>query len=236
MKGKIWYLLALCLVILLAVYIVFFPQKGMNFKESTVSLNHHTEIKFPADSVQITMGVNEKGDDLNELIKSGERKMEEIKSYLEEQDNLSYNTVDYQVKPLPEDNKKDEVENVNYLVQHLININYEKPEKSGEIIKKVVDIGANYISSLEYQLTNSEKARNKAIKKALTELEAKADNTANNLGYNEYHLEELDINDNFNQRIIPLGAGQEQSEKMMSQTKTEEITFMVDLRAKFIFY
>lgn len=160
-----------------------------------VSLRYQAEKEYDPEVAEIILGVVTTDEDLNKAFTENSKKMDTVRTVLEEKKELELSTLTFQV--VPKTKKNDEVETVYYEVLNQLKISTENMTQLGEIIQQAITSGANQVISIRYMLEDREKAEEEVIEEALTGLKNKAEFIARRLDGQDYKLISLDVNNQY---------------------------------------
>ncbi len=194
MDNKWYYLLILVLIIAIAWYIpILFNSKSISDNFTELNLEYQAEKEFKADMAEITMGVYTKGNQLESIFAENNKRMKKIEDVLKELDIISYQTINYQILPI-----KDDDEN-SYKIINQLEIKTENLKEITIIIKEIVEAGANEITSINYLLSDRDKKIEEVSQMALNGIKNKIKKTSQELGYTNYKIKSLNIYDSISQ-------------------------------------
>ena len=194
MDNKWYYLLILVLIVAIAWYIpILFNSKSISDNFTELNLEYQAEKEFKADMAEITMGVYTKGNQLESIFAENNKRMKKIEDVLKELDIISYQTINYQILPI-----KDDDEN-SYKIINQLEIKTENLKEITIIIKEIVEAGANEITSINYLLSDRDKKIEEVSQMALNGIKNKIKKTSQELGYTNYKIKSLNIYDSISQ-------------------------------------
>lgn len=239
MTNKVIYSIVLFLIILAAVFFMSGSDifSTNNISESIIDLNYRAEMEVSPDRARIFIGVISNADKIEEASSENKKKISLINDSLKEYKEVDFNTVSYRVEPVYSYDNNEREKLLYYRVINTLEITLADLDLTGEIIDKALSAGANNINHLEYFLVEKEKVREKVIKKALIGLENKIELVAKQLDKKEYHLKNMQINDNFQGRNIYYNTAQKStadSGKLPTQINPDDIKITVNVSGEYI--
>jgi uncharacterized protein len=200
MTRKVLYLLILIVIIAIAWYTlsVLNIEGSYDEKLTRLNLNYQAVEEFKPDLAIILLGVETTGSNLNEAFAENNSKMGLITEELKMIENLTLETLNFQVNPIyNEENDKDK-----YLVLNQLKATTENLDDLGIIIEKAISTGANQVLSINYSLENREKARQEVTRQAIEGIKEKAAFMVQELGMEGYRIISMDVNDHFQERNL----------------------------------
>lgn len=242
MKNKVFYFLIFLLVI--AALLVVFNDEIMNKTEldekaldTKISLSHNMEMEFPADSAQLYLAVESRNNNLEDAKNENNKKITSIMEQLAKYENIKITTSNFTVNTFYKNDDKNTVDY--YQLRNLLEIKINDLDILSNLINESLNSGANKIYRLEYLLNDKENAKKEVIEKAIAELEDKINIIKDSLEKENYHLINLNVNDNIQLRNIyydNLKSNSLESENSSLNINPGNITISVNLRGEYQLY
>ena len=188
-------------LVLFFVFLLLFTQTGLAAEEANiteVTINHRIERTFSPEKANINVEAWSMKKDLKEAYSDATNRMNSVIQVLKSFDNVTYTTSTFSVNQRYVNEGEDKRNELYYEVSTLIKVDTDNLNQLGDIIERVVSMGATNIRGISYGLKFPEKAKNKVIKDGIKEIEEKAEIIKERLGKEEYNIAKLDINDNYN--------------------------------------
>lgn len=239
--GKKWlYALLLGLIIAVAWYTL--SQVGIEGelpdKTTRLNLSYQAEKEYAPELAVMILGVETTNQDLNEAFAENNQKMDRITKELEELDNLSLNTLNFQVRPRYR--QEDEKEVLYFSVVNQIEVKTDNLAGIGLIIQKAVAAGANQVLSIRYTLKDLKEAREEVTMEALQGIRKKAEFVADELGKEGIRMVSINVNDRFFEsnfsKLRVEGAGMAVPEAVIPPILPQKIRVTVNVNASFSLY
>ncbi len=188
-------------LILFFVFLLLFTQTGLAAEEADiteVNISHRIERMFSPEKANINVEAWSMKKDLEEAYTDATNRMNNVIQVLKTFENVTYTTSTFSVNQRYVNEGEDKRNELYYEVSTLIKVETDNLDQLGNIIERVVSMGATNIRGISYGLKYPEKAKNKVIKDGIKEIEEKALIIQESLGKESYNIAQLDINDNYN--------------------------------------
>lgn len=188
-------------LVLFFVFLLLFTQTGLAAEEADiteVNISHRIERMFSPEKANINVEAWSMKKDLEDAYTDATNRMNNVIQVLKTFENVTYTTSTFSVNQRYVDEGEDKRNELYYEVSTLIKVETDNLDQLGNIIERVVSMGATNIRGISYGLKYPEKAKNKVIKDGIKEIEEKALIIQESLGKESYNIAQLDINDNYN--------------------------------------
>jgi len=158
------------LALLLAVIAIAAPALADEAPKRTISLSATGAIKTPPDKVDISTGVTSQADTASQALAKNTEAMSQVVAALKADgiDPKDIQTSNFSVSPLYEDRKEHRSPKIiGYQVTNSVRITVHDIGKLGDILDKVVTLGANDVGAIEFGVDEPEALKDKARQLAM---------------------------------------------------------------------
>lgn len=206
---------------------------GEEDQVTEVNLSHKIERAFEPEVANINVEVWSQKKDLETAYSNTTNRMNNVIKALKEFEDLSYNTSTFNVNQRQIEENKERV--LYYEVTTMIKVETDNLEQLGDVIERVVTIGATNIKGISYGLEHPEKAKNEVIKEGIKQIENKAEVIKESLDKESYKISKLDINDNYsiyNYRISRSETVSSQKSLPVPEISPQDVNINVNFNVK----
>ncbi len=158
------------LALLLAAIAATSPALADDTPQRTISLSATGALKTAPDKVDISTGVTSQADTAKEALAKNTEAMAQVVAALKADgiDPKDIQTSNFSVSPLYEDRKENRSPKIiGYQVTNSVRITVHDIGKLGDILDKVVTLGANDVGSIEFGIDEPEALKDKARQLAM---------------------------------------------------------------------
>jgi uncharacterized protein YggE len=158
------------LAVVLAAILVAGPALADDTPKRTISLSATGAVKTTPDKVDISTGVTSQADTAKEALAKNTEAMSQVVAALKADgiDPKDIQTSNFSVSPLYEDrNENRSPKIIGYQVSNSVRITVHDIGKLGDILDKVVSLGANDVGSIEFGVDEPEALKDKARQLAM---------------------------------------------------------------------
>lgn len=154
----------------------------------------HTERKeVEPDLASMILGVENRGDDVEETYTENSKTMQEAREALAEEFDLEFETLTYRLRQDQEEQ---------YIVTNRIKTEITDLDLLGEIIDLAVQKGINKLEDIDYQISEREQYQIETTSEAIARIEDKAGRISAEFGSPEYRFKEIEIEDDFSGNTV----------------------------------
>jgi hypothetical protein len=149
-----------------------------------VDVSASARISVPTDRARIVFAVETEGTDAGQAVQANADRMDAVLRALRELDVEGYDveTTGFQLRPLYE-RPEDGVQRIRgYRALNNVSVTVDDVESVGRIVDAAVDAGANRVTRLSFEASDTEEARREALRQAVEEARAEARVMAEALG------------------------------------------------------
>ncbi len=180
-KKSLIYFLGIALILVVSIGI--FSKSNIPFSQSneetkkTIAVTGVGEVKAQPDMATITIGVRTENKELVPAQQENKDRMKDIYAILKEFkiDEKDMKTVNYNVYPEQQYDRNTNSSTLRaYVVTNNVEVTIRDLEILGSIIDQVTAKKANMIHNIQFDISNKEELRNKALEEALIHSEQKA--------------------------------------------------------------
>ncbi|SDL60276.1 SIMPL domain-containing protein [Halarsenatibacter silvermanii] len=155
-------------------------------KETEIEISHRETLEVSPELAEITMAVENQGEDISEVHSENAAQLNEARSLLSDEYDLEFETLAFRIRQDRDDN---------YIVINLIKTEITELDKLGEIIDSSVEAGINRIDSIDYDLVERAEVQSRATSQAIEEIKAKAEEITAEFGGADYRFSRIKIDD-----------------------------------------
>jgi uncharacterized protein len=158
------------LALLVAAIAAAAPARADDTPKRTISLTATGAIKTPPDKVDISTGVTSQADTAKQALAKNTEAMSQVVAALKQDgiDPKDIQTSNFSVSPLYEDRKENRSPKIiGYQVTNSVRITVHDIGKLGDILDKVVSLGANDVGSIEFGIDEPEALKDRARQVAM---------------------------------------------------------------------
>jgi len=163
------------------------PMAGAPDTVATVEVSAQGEVEVDPDRTRIAFAVETAASTAEEAAGENARIMERVHEALRALDDgsLRIETFGYAVRPRyrrPDPERREPPEIAGYRALNQVRVTVDRTEALGTLIDAAIGAGANRISGLEFVVSESEEARDEALRRAVARARRKAETAAEALG------------------------------------------------------
>ncbi len=153
-----------------------------------LKITHTEKTSAEPDFASVTMAVENRGEDIDEIFVENRNIMAEAREQLGEEFGLDFETLMYQLRRYDDEQ---------YIVANRIKTEIEELDKLGEIIDQAVDAGINRVEDISYDIKDRGTIQKNTTADAISSIKAKAGRITAEFGSPEYRFKEVEIDDDF---------------------------------------
>ncbi len=166
-----------------------YPNEGL----VKTSITYQASQDFSPEIATVIIGVSSRGSVLDKLITENNQKMQNLNEIINNFEPLKIETKEFSVTPI---NYREEGEDLlRYQVNNHVEFSTDKLDELSLILQELLQVGANRVVNIDYQLKDDKQAREAVTKLAIEGIKEKAEFVLEQFNKDDYKFVNLTIND-----------------------------------------